>query len=38
MGDAAAEAARRTLDAQVMIRNLRSWCEKIHADWHAKAA
>ena len=38
MGAAAAEAAARTLDGRDMIRNLRSWCEKIHSNWHAKAA
>ncbi len=38
MGTAAAEAARRELDGKVMIQALRSWCEAIHAGWHAKAA
>jgi glycosyltransferase involved in cell wall biosynthesis len=38
MGAAAAEAAVHHLDSRVMIRDLRSWCEKIHSDWHAKAA
>jgi glycosyltransferase involved in cell wall biosynthesis len=38
MGAAAAEAARRTLDGQVMIRNLQSWCNEVHSAWHAQAA
>jgi glycosyltransferase involved in cell wall biosynthesis len=35
MGAAAAEAARRNLDSQVMIRNLQSWCSEAHSAWHA---
>jgi len=38
LGEAAAEAARRTLDSRVMIRNLQSWCREIHSAWHAQAA
>jgi glycosyltransferase involved in cell wall biosynthesis len=38
MGVAAAAAARRRFDRRVMIRNLYSWCTKIHSAWHAQAA
>jgi hypothetical protein len=38
MGAAAAEAARRNLDSQVMIRNLQSWCSEAHSAWHAPTA
>jgi glycosyltransferase involved in cell wall biosynthesis len=38
MGDAAAATARRNLDGRILIHALRSWCEEVHAAWHAEKA